>query len=145
MINRALYLPLSLNATRSLADRCQRRDSGIKCLRRASSKGGQGRPQKAASANDTTGMAGIGNPATLGNGEWRWASIHRLPRSFAAPDDGRRTCQSPTWQPADYTSHTIAIGIARGHGDTVIISRAKERKKRKSNLERERVRDNANK
>ena len=65
--------------------------------------------------------------------------IHSLP-------DGRRTCQSPTWQPADYTSHTIAIGIARGHGDTVdVISRAKERKKRMSNLEREKVRDYANK
>ena len=60
--------------------------------------------------------------------------------------DGQRTCQSPTWQPADYTSHTIAIGIARGHGDTVVTSRAKERKKRMSNLEREeRMRDNANK
>ena len=65
--------------------------------------------------------------------------------SFVAPY-GRRTCQSPTWQPADYTSHTIAIGIARGHGDTLVVtSRAKERKKRMSNLERERVRDNANK
>ena len=63
-----------------------------------------------------------------------------------ATEDGRGTCQSPTWQPADYTSHTIAIGIARGHGDTVVvISREKERKKRMSNLERERVRDNANK
>ena len=130
--------------THLLADRCQRRDSGIKCLRGASSKGGR------------TGEATKKRPPLMTPLEWPESAIprpwamangdgHPFTRSFSAPD-GRRTCQSPTWQPADYTSHTIAIGIARGHGDTLVVtSRAKERKKRMSNLERERVRDNANK
>ena len=119
--------------THSLAGRCQRRDSGIKCLRGASSKGGR------------AGEATKKRPPLMTPLEWPESAI---PRPWAmANGDGRRTgdvskpdlAARRLHEPHDRDRHRPR---PRRHSRHLACERAE---KRMSNLERERVRDNANK
>ena len=47
-----------------------------------------------------------------------WASVHSITR---------QTCQSETWQPADYT--TYPIKITYGYGDKAIAARKRRKSK----------------